>query len=281
VAVTVTTTYELRAGEAFVRVQHRFVNPCRDHRLRAHFPLPARVGGSDAECAYAVVHRGLTAEGGPHEPALPTFPSRRFVDASDGSVGLGLVHDGLLEYEVVGDGTELALTLLRSVGWLSRREPDLRPNPAGPALAVPDAQLLGERTATYAVVLHPGDWRAGELPAVADRVLTPFVVAPVGPGFATRPAAGGGLAGLDPGGAEVTAVRPVADGVEVRLHVPGPEPVRAQVPSGSRRIDLRGAPADGRRAVEPDGGLALGPGEIATVVVPRAAVAAAWPPPDR
>ena len=30
----------------------------RDHRLRAHFPLPAEVTGSDAECAFAVVHRG-------------------------------------------------------------------------------------------------------------------------------------------------------------------------------------------------------------------------------
>ena len=45
---------------------------------------PARVDGSDAECAFTVVHRGLTAEGGAHEFGLPTFLSRRFVDASDG-----------------------------------------------------------------------------------------------------------------------------------------------------------------------------------------------------
>ena len=34
---------------------------------------------SEAECAFAVVTRGLTAEGGPTELGLPTFPSRRFV----------------------------------------------------------------------------------------------------------------------------------------------------------------------------------------------------------
>ena len=77
------------------------------------------------------MRRGLTVEGGPHEYGLPTFVSRRFVDASDGDRGLALVHDGLLEYEVVDDGRELALTLLRATGYLSRSEMALRPNPAG------------------------------------------------------------------------------------------------------------------------------------------------------
>src|SRR5439155_24221978 len=116
--------------------------------------LPAPVTGSDAECAFAVVHRGLTAEGGIHEFALPTFPSRRFVDASDGTAGLALLHDGLLEYEVVGDGTELALTLLRAVGYLSRTEPSLRPNPAGPPNPLNGPQLLGAQRAEYAVYVH-------------------------------------------------------------------------------------------------------------------------------
>ncbi|MCZ7527043.1 MAG: alpha-mannosidase [Acidimicrobiia bacterium] len=40
--VTVRTTLELRAGEPFLRVRCELDNVCRDHRLRAHFPLPAR-----------------------------------------------------------------------------------------------------------------------------------------------------------------------------------------------------------------------------------------------
>ena len=80
------------------------------------------------------------------------------------TVGLALVHDGLLEYEVVDDGRELALTLLRAVGYLSRTEPPLRPNPAGPADArSTGAQLPGAQRAEYAVLLHRGDWRAGRL----------------------------------------------------------------------------------------------------------------------
>ena len=135
---------------------HELDNRARDHRLRAHFPLPAPVTGSDAECAFAVVHRGLTAEGGPQEFGLPTFPSRRFVDASDGTVGLALVHDGLLEYEVVDDGRELALTLLRSVGYLSRSEPSLRPRPPARTIPVTGAQMLGAAACGVRGAAPPG-----------------------------------------------------------------------------------------------------------------------------
>ena len=42
-ACAVRTTLELRAGERFLRVAHEIDNQARDHRLRAHFPLPAPV----------------------------------------------------------------------------------------------------------------------------------------------------------------------------------------------------------------------------------------------
>ena len=174
VKVTIATTLEVRAGERFLRVSHEIDNQARDHRLRAHFPLPVRVDGSDAECAFTVVHRGLTAEGGPSEFGLPTFPSRRFVDASDGDAGLALIHDGLLEYEVVAGGTEIALTILRSVGYLSRIEPSLRPNPAGPPDPLDGPQLLGMQRAEYAVLLHRGDWRAADCYGAADAFTVPF-----------------------------------------------------------------------------------------------------------
>ncbi|MCB1003795.1 MAG: hypothetical protein KDB35_06380, partial [Acidimicrobiales bacterium] len=95
VDVAVTTRVELHAGEAFVRVTTTFDNPARDHRLRAWFPLPERTATSRAECAFAVVERGLIAEGGDSELGLPTYPSRRFVQAG----GLTVAHEGLLEYE--------------------------------------------------------------------------------------------------------------------------------------------------------------------------------------
>ncbi|HYF47737.1 MAG TPA: hypothetical protein VD926_16090, partial [Acidimicrobiales bacterium] len=111
--VEVRTTVELRAGEAFVRVSVELDNTCRDHRLRSWFPLPTPAAWSLAECAFAVVERGLEAEGGPTELPMPTFPSRRFVQAG----GVTVAHEGLLEYELVdvtdGRAGALALTLLR------------------------------------------------------------------------------------------------------------------------------------------------------------------------
>ena len=72
--VPVTTTLELRADEAVVRVATTFDNPSRDHRLRVRLPLPEPACTSHAECAFTVVERGLVAEGGKEEVGTPTFP---------------------------------------------------------------------------------------------------------------------------------------------------------------------------------------------------------------
>jgi hypothetical protein len=259
----VRTTLELRAGEPFLRVAHEIDNHARDHRLRAHFPLPTSVRGSDAECAFAVVHRGLTAEGGVHEYGLPTFPSRRFVDASDGGTGLALVHDGLLEYEVVADGHELALTLLRAVGYLSRTEPQLRPNPAGPAEPLEGPQLQGRQHAEYAVLLHRGDWRAGDCYGAADAFTVPLARTRVTTaGEPTRPSTG---SMLNVDGAEVSAVLRVPGGLVLRVF-------RTAADAGPVRIEHDGTPARGfvvdlrGRPVMPfEGELVLEPWQIATV----------------
>jgi alpha-mannosidase len=266
VSLPIATTLELRAGERFLRVAHDIDNRARDHRIRAHFPLPAPVRGSDAECAFAVVHRGLTAEGGLHEYGLPTFPSRRFVDASDGDTGLALLHDGLLEYEVVDDGRALALTLLRAVGYLSRTEPRLRPNPAGPATALEGPQLAGRQRAEYAVLLHGGDWRAADCYGAADAFLVPLertrVVAHTN---ASRPPSGSALR-VD--GAEVSAVHRVPGGLVVRVF-------RTAADAGPLAIDYEGVPARGHvvdlrgRPVKPfESSVELNPFEIATLRLP-------------
>jgi len=263
--VTVRTTLELRPGEQFLRVSHEFDNRCRDHRLRAHFPLPARVAGSQAECAFTVVTRGLTAEGGAQEFGLPTFPSRRFVDATDLTSGLALVHDGLLEYEVVDDGNTLALTLLRAVGYLSRSEPSLRPNPAGPTIPVKGAQMLGDQRAEYAVLPHRGDWRAADCYGAADAFLVPLERTRGGGFGGTQPRAG---AALRVDGAEVSAVHRIAGGLLVRVF-------RTDSGEGPVTIEHDGAPATGwivdlqGRPVEPfEGQVTMRPWQIVTFQLP-------------
>ena len=250
--VEVTTVVEVRAGERLVRVHTTFENPCRDHRLRCHHPLPEPAATSRAECAFAVVERGLDAEGGPTEAPLPTFPSRRFVQAG----GLTVVHEGLLEYELVdiadGGAHTLALTLLRATGMLSRVEMATRPLPAGPPDPLEGPQLLGRNEARYAVQLGDADPYA-----LVDDAFLPLAVVDAD-GGGPRPARG---AALSVEGAEVSALRRAAGGqLEVRVFNPTPAPATVRLAGRSGwLVDLRGRPLGPF-----DGAFDLGPWAIAT-----------------
>jgi alpha-mannosidase len=247
-AVAVVSVLELRAGEDVVRVETALDNASRDHRLRSWFPLPTPADTSRAECAFAVVERGLTAEGGPHEYGLPTFPSRRFVSAG----GLTLVHEGLLEYELVDGGRALALTLLRCTGKLSGTDMAYRPWPAGPPFPAEGAQMQGAQVLRYAV--HTGD---ADPYALVDDVFLPLEVVSA-PGGGDRPPSG---TALQVHGAEVSAVVRRGGALEVRVFNPsGHDTVVTIDDRTGWLVDLRGRP------VEPfDGSFPLRPWGIATV----------------
>jgi mannosylglycerate hydrolase len=252
--VDVRTVLELRAGERLVRVTTELDNTCRDHRLRAWFPLPEPATTSRAECAYAVVERGLEAEGGPLEHGLPTYPSRRFVAAG----GLTVVHEGLLEYELVdvadGRAGALALTLLRCTGMLSQAPMAYRPMPAGPLIPVEGAQAQGRHVLRYGVAVGEGDPYA-----LADDAFLPLLSARAGdgPGRAETGQA------LRVTGAEVAAVLRNAGQIELRVFNPSDGTVTVAVEGRSGwLVDLRGRP------VTPfDGTFPLGPWRIATALL--------------
>jgi mannosylglycerate hydrolase len=252
--VEVTTVLELRAGEDLVRVAVAFDNHgVRDHRLRVHLPLPAPATTSRAECAFAVVERGLVAEGGPTELGLATYPSRRFVSAG----GLTVVHEGLLEYELVdidGDAARtIAVTLLRCTGMLSQGPMATRPLPAGPLMPMEGPQQQTRVSASFAV--HVG----GRDPyALADDVHLPLIVTRAGGG--PQQASGQGLAVT---GAEVSAVVRDAGSLHVRVFNPTDAPTTFSI-DGRRGwlLDLRGRP---QRAFE--GSFELAPWAIATAAL--------------
>jgi mannosylglycerate hydrolase len=138
------TRFELRAGETFVRIRVSFDNQCDDQRVRVHVPLDEQADRSFAEGQFAIVERSLEPEGGYGEVAIPTYPASGFVTAG----GIALLLDHVTEYEVVDD--ELALTVLRSTGLISRTDNPWREDPAGPALPIPAAQMRGPHSFSFA-----------------------------------------------------------------------------------------------------------------------------------
>ncbi len=251
--VSVTTDVEVRADERVVRVTTSFVNPSGDHRVRVLLPLPEATDHSEAESAYTVVTRGLTAEGRADEFGLPTAPAHRFVSAGR----LSVAHEGVTEYELidVADGAAhtLALTVLRSTGMLSRLGMAYRPFPAGPLTPVEGLQMRGKTISLrYALAVDCDDPYA-----LADDVLLPLeTVSSLGGG--TRPPSGHELAVH---GAQVSALHRVAGVLEVRVFNPTAE---ATVVSFAGRsgwlVDLRGYPQQPFEAT-----IELGPFAIATV----------------
>jgi glycosyl hydrolase family 38/alpha mannosidase-like protein len=131
------TRFEHRAHEPFVRIRIEFDNPCNNQRVRVHVPLREPAESSFAEGQFAVVERGLEVEGGHGEVPVPTYPAHGFVAAG----GIALLLDHVTEYELV-EG-ELALTVLRSTGLISRADNPWREENAGPELPIPAAQMHG------------------------------------------------------------------------------------------------------------------------------------------
>jgi Glycosyl hydrolases family 38 N-terminal domain/Alpha mannosidase middle domain len=138
------TRAEQRANEPFVRFRIDFDNLCDNQRVRVHVPLREPAHRSFAEGQFAVVERGLEVEGGHGEVPVPTFPASAFVVAG----GTAVLFEHVSEYEVVGE--ELALTILRSTGLISRTDHPWRDEPAGPSLPIPAAQLRGPRSFSFA-----------------------------------------------------------------------------------------------------------------------------------
>ena len=249
-AAVVTTTVRLVAGEPFVRLRVDFDNPCPDHRVRLHLPLPRRAAASAAEGQFAVVERPVgPIEGGHGEVPLGTHPARGFVDAG----GLAALLDQVTEYELL-EGRELALTLVRAVGQISRNTNRYREEPAGPEVATPGAQCLGPIGASLALRLHAGSWAEADVVGTAERAhhpllaaagtarVSPAGVSPPAPGPLPLPAAADGPA-LEGRGVQLVSLRRRGQWLELRLVAAHPLPTTATIHAGcveARTCDLLG-----------------------------------------
>lgn len=256
VEVVVDTRVELRAGEPFVRLHVEFDNRTRDHRVRLHVPVEATE--SHAEGQFAVVTRGLSAEGGCGETPLPTFPASSWVAAG----GVAALLEHVTEYELTGD--DLALTLLRSVGFLSRNRNGLRPEPAGPQIPTPAAQSPGVRKVSLALMPYADS--LGPVQEAAE-IFRHDLLAVRGTGATDLPLPEA-ASGVSVAGATMTSLRQREGWRELRMVALTPQDTTAVIEGAfteARVADLRGRPGE---ALPVDGGvvrLPLRAWEIATL----------------
>jgi alpha-mannosidase len=276
--MTLTTEVTLLAGQRAVEIATSLDNSATDHRLRALVHAPLRAERLDADQGLAVVARPLdtaTLGAGVERPA-PTGQHHKFVDISDGRRGVAFLTRGLPEHEVQrrDNDTELAVTLLRSVGWLSRGDLQVIDHAAGPILPTPQAQELGAHRFEYALLLHEGDWSKGSVLAEATRFSAPpLAVTPSGKAVAVPATA---LVEVTPPSVVLTAVHPAETGrgIMVRVVNASAAPQEATlVPGFAARSALAVDPLE-REVEKPklqldNNGAArvpLGPWQIATVL---------------
>lgn len=161
-------------GVRRIDIHTRIENRVKDHRVRVAFPVSYTVEHATAEGTFevrtrpAVQPRPANVIDWAEEP-VNVFPQKRFVDISNGGIGLGILNQGLPEYEVLQSApflaegeSAVAVTLLRCVEWLSRGDLTTRHGHAGPMEHTPEAQCLGHHEFDYALVPHSGNWEAEE-----------------------------------------------------------------------------------------------------------------------
>jgi alpha-mannosidase len=181
--------------------------------------------------------------------------------------GLAALLTQPTEYEVSADGSELGLTLLRSIGMLSRNRHALRDEPAGPQLPTPEAQCHGVQTFELALMPFAGEWHQAGVLAAAEDYRHEFLAFPgTGAADVTLPTAAMGVS-VAGEGVVTTSVRPRDAMVEVRVVAQTPTQTEAVVRADGARaawlVDLRGRVL--REVAAPETRLALRPWEIATV----------------
>jgi alpha-mannosidase len=263
----------LSTGVPRIDVRTEVENNAEDHRLRAHFPSGIATEVSHAEQHFGVVTRPLRPPAGGREwqeQPVGYHPQKTFVDVNDGKRGLMIANRGLPEYEALDarGGATIALTLLRCVGWLSRDDLSCRRGHAGPGLATPEAQMIGDYAFEYAIIPHEGGWARAY--AEAHRFATPLRARWNPRGTGALPLSASFLE-VDGNGTVVTALKRAEDGngAIVRLYNTLGRKSKAalRLTEPWRRADIVDMNEDRLRAADVKGGrvsLSLKPNEIAT-----------------
>ena len=148
-SITAQFVIQLYSSDPIAKVEIKIHNKAKDQRLRLVFPQHGEVAETYSDSAFDVVRRPAVKEEVYDarkltEVPVVVEPSASFVHVN----GFCFIHRGLQEYQI-NSSDELEVTLVRSVGWLSRDDLRTRGGGAGPSFETPDAQSQGEFSFAY------------------------------------------------------------------------------------------------------------------------------------
>jgi alpha-mannosidase len=144
--IPIASTISVVTSVPRIDIHTEIENQAFDHRLRVHFSAPFFSSHSIQDGHFEIVERPLGipdyAESW-EEPPRPEVPQCQFTIIHNDHSSLTIANRGLPEVEVFKNeagNAELALTLLRCIGWLSRDDLKTRKGHAGPmGISTPDA----------------------------------------------------------------------------------------------------------------------------------------------
>jgi alpha-mannosidase len=180
--VPVESTFRFYRDSPRIEVTTKIENRAKDHRLRVCFDLPFRTDKTITSTHFGCILRDSNPETVPNEdeskktrstfPEMPSGiqPQKQFIriEAESGKDAITALNKGLPEVELVG-GRRLAITLVRSIGWLSRSDFPERPIHAGPPEETLGAQEMNtEYEFSYAFFAHTKDTPLSKSADLAD-----------------------------------------------------------------------------------------------------------------
>lgn len=150
--------------QATIDMEIVFENRAMDHRLEMRFDVDFLPKQLLYDGHFEVVERGMDLpafDSSWSEHPRPEKPQQAFVDVLGENQGLMIANQGLPEASVQAYPDEprayVSVTLLRSVGWLSRSDLFNRRGHAGPGLATPGAYELNTTLSTrLRLIPHDG-----------------------------------------------------------------------------------------------------------------------------
>lgn len=237
VELPLTMRISLIAGLRRLELEVETENVARDHRLRVLFPTGIQAGEVLVRDLLGLIARPVEPPPQADWVERPgrIGPQRGLLAVADGQVGLAVLSGGLPEYEAIPgpQGVTLALTLLRSVGWLARADLLTREDAVGPPVKTPEAQCPGRHRFRLGLLTYGAGLGAAELLREAEAFRTGLLGVVAGRWNGERPPAGT-LLDVEAPGLLLSALFATPEGLLVRFYNPGPaeETARLRLPAG-------------------------------------------------